>query len=138
MNRILIAGTGSGCGKTTITLGILKALTDRGVKVQPYKTGPDFIDPQFHTYVTGRTSRNLDSWMLTAPMLQYLLARHGADVDLSLIEGVMGFYDGRLADPLSGSTAELSSHTRTPVILTVNCRGMALSIAALINGYKDF
>ncbi len=138
MNRILIAGTGSGCGKTTITLGILKALTDRGVKVQPYKTGPDFIDPQFHTYVTGRSSRNLDSWMLTAPMLQYLVTKHGADADLSVIEGVMGFYDGRLADPLSGSTAELSSHIRTPVILTVNCRGMALSIAALINGFKGF
>ncbi|MGI6077726.1 MAG: cobyrinate a,c-diamide synthase [Fastidiosipilaceae bacterium] len=133
--RLMIAGTGSGCGKTTLTAGILAALNNQGVDLQPFKAGPDFIDPQFHSHIVGKPSRNLDSWMMTPEMVRYLFCHNATGVDLALIEGVMGFYDGLLNEPLKGSSAELSVILKTPVILVINGKGMSLSVAAMIRGY---
>ena len=126
--------TGSG-GKTTLTAGILAALNNQGVDLQPFKAGPDFIDPQFHSHIVGKPSRNLDSWMMTPEMVRYLFCHNATGVDLALIEGVMGFYDGLLNEPLKGSSAELSVILKTPVILVINGKGMSLSVAAMIRGY---
>ena len=92
--RILIAGTHSGVGKTTITLGLLAALRARGRRVQPFKVGPDFIDPGFHEMVTGRPSYNLDGWMCGREHVLDTVAHNAADADLALVEGVMGCFDG--------------------------------------------
>lgn len=136
--RIILAGTNSGCGKTTITAGILAALVKRGLKVQPYKVGPDYIDPMFHTHITGRSSRNLDSWMLQADVLETLFCRNAEGADLAVIEGVMGLHDGFGNREEGGSTAHVARITRSPVVLVVNPEGMALSTAALIKGFAEF
>ena len=94
MKKILIAGTNSGVGKTTISLGIMQALTKRNLKVQPYKVGPDYIDPSYHTFITKRNSRNLDSYMLDDEKIKYIVKNASKDADISVIEGVMGLYDG--------------------------------------------
>ena len=94
MKKIMIAGTSSGVGKTTISLGIMRALTKRNLKVQPYKVGPDYIDPSFHTFITCRDSRNLDSYMLDDEKIKYIVNTASKDADISVIEGVMGLYDG--------------------------------------------
>lgn len=134
--RILIAGTGSGVGKTTITIGLMAALRRKGICVQGFKCGPDFIDTSYHTAVTGRKSRNLDSWMLSPDYVREVLVRASEGADISIIEGVMGFYDGK--DPLSdeGSSAEISILTGSPVVLVVDCSGMARSAAAMVKGYQ--
>lgn len=137
MNRILIAGTGSGCGKTTITCAILKALINRKMIVQPYKCGPDYIDPMFHTYITGRISRNLDTYMLDEVTIRWLMNKNSKGANISVIEGVMGYYDGIGVDGQC-STNTLSDITNTPVILVVNAKGMATSVAATIKGYIEF
>ncbi|WP_040930655.1 AAA family ATPase, partial [Paenibacillus larvae] len=122
MKKLMIAGTGSGVGKTTVTLGIMAALKRRGLKVQGFKCGPDYIDPTYHTAVTGRLSRNLDGWMAGKDAVQEIFVHASSDADISIIEGVMGFYDGR--DPLSneGSSAEVSLLLDCPVLLVINCR----------------
>ncbi|MDP2277902.1 MAG: DUF1611 domain-containing protein, partial [Nitrospirota bacterium] len=102
MRGFVIAGTHSGCGKTTITLGLLAALKKRGLKVQPFKTGPDFIDTGLHRLVTGRHSRNLDIWMCGEENVKGCFHKYAADADISIIEGVMGMYDGEY------STAKLA------------------------------
>ncbi|TYS58000.1 cobyrinate a,c-diamide synthase [Sutcliffiella horikoshii] len=134
--RILIAGTGSGVGKTTITIGLMAAMRNNGLLVQGFKCGPDFIDTSYHTAVTGRKSRNLDSWMLSSDCVEDVLVRGSEGADISIIEGVMGFYDGK--DPLSneGSSAEISILTGSPVVLVVDCSGMARSAAAMVKGYQ--
>ncbi|PYZ98263.1 cobyrinic acid a,c-diamide synthase [Alteribacter lacisalsi] len=136
--RIVIAGTESGAGKTTITMGLMAALKEKGYSVQGFKCGPDFIDPAFHTSVTGRVSRNLDSWMLNEHAVKEVLHFGSEGADISIIEGVMGMYDG--ADPLSdeGSTAHIASLTGTPVILVVNCEAQARSAAAVVKGFQEF
>ena len=134
ISRILIAGTHSGCGKTTVTVGIMAALARRGLKVQPFKVGPDFIDPMFHSYITGRKSRNLDSWLLNETTLRGLFVKNAATAEITVIEGVMGVFDGFGGDSLAGSTAHLARLIKAPLILVVNGEGMALSIAALIKG----
>jgi cobyrinic acid a,c-diamide synthase len=136
--RLVIAGTHSGCGKTTISMGIMAALVAQGLKVQPYKIGPDYIDPMFHTFITGRASRNLDSWMLPPETLKTLLAESSAGADIAIIEGVMGLYDGYGGTTLSGSTADVSQITGSPVILVIDGAAMALSAAALVKGFADF
>lgn len=136
--RIVIAGTNSGCGKTTLSTGIMAALVKRGLRVQPFKVGPDYIDPMFHTFITGRHSRNLDSWMLGEDTVSYLLQKNAADADIAVIEGVMGLYDGFGGNSAEGSTAHVSKIINSPVILVVNGDGMSLSAAALIRGYADF
>lgn len=137
--RIILAGTGSGCGKTTVTSAILAALSRRGTAVRPFKAGPDYIDPKFHSHITGRPSYNLDPWMYDPQTLRYLLRKNALrdGGGTAIIEGVMGFYDGLLSEPLRGSTAELAIVTGSPVVLVVNARGLALSIAAVINGFAS-
>ncbi|UOF89794.1 cobyrinate a,c-diamide synthase [Fodinisporobacter ferrooxydans] len=134
--RIVIAGTNSGAGKTTFTIGLMAALQKTGRVVQGYKAGPDYIDPSYHTAVTGRPSRNLDSWMLSHDVVREIFARSSQDADISVIEGVMGLYDGK--DPLSntGSTAELSVLLQAPVLLVVNVASQARSAAATVLGFQ--
>lgn len=135
-NRFVLAGTGSGVGKTTFTIGLMKALQEKGNVVQGFKCGPDYIDPSYHTAVTGRVSRNIDSWMFSHDAVRDIVARASKDADVSIIEGVMGFYDGK--SPLSdeGSAAEISVVTESPVILIVNCASMARSVAAVVKGFQ--
>ncbi|KAB7709132.1 cobyrinate a,c-diamide synthase [Bacillus aerolatus] len=134
--RIMIAGTGSGAGKTTVTLGLMAAFTARGRSVQGFKCGPDYIDPAYHTAVTGRPSRNLDSWMMDRQIVKDIYARGAEEADLSILEGVMGYFDGK--DPLKndGSSADLSTLLHCPVLLVVNCASMARSAAAIVKGFQ--
>lgn len=134
--RFVLAGTGSSVGKTTFTIGLMKALQQRGYAVQGFKCGPDYIDPTYHTAVTGRVSRNIDSWMFEPQAVRDIVARASADANVSIIEGVMGFYDGK--SPLSdeGSAADISIITESPVILIVNCASMARSVAAIVKGFQ--
>ncbi|WP_066498330.1 cobyrinate a,c-diamide synthase [Abyssisolibacter fermentans] len=136
MNRIMIAGTASGTGKTTVSLGIMAALNKRGRKVSPFKVGPDYIDPQFHEFVTGNPSHNLDSWMLDENSLKYLFQRNSKEI--SVIEGVMGLYDGFGIKKDNGSSAHVSKLLKAPVILVVDGRGMSSSISAMVLGYKKY
>ena len=137
INRVLIAGTNSGCGKTTVTLAVLAALKKRGVSVASAKSGPDYIDPMFHRSALGVPSTNLDPFFFDENTLRFLLAKHGAGKELTVIEGVMGYYDG-LGLTSIASTYELAKKTASPVILTVSAKGASLSILALIKGFIDF
>lgn len=136
--RLIIAGTHSGVGKTTVTLGLLAAFQQRGLKVQPFKVGPDFIDPLYHTAVTGLLSRNLDGWMLSRPTVQSLFHRWAALADLSIIEGVMGLFDGYDGKTERGSTAEIAKLLQAPVILVVDAQAMARSAGAIVLGFEKF
>lgn len=137
MNRFVLAGTGSGVGKTTFTIGIMRALMKRGLTVQGFKCGPDYIDPTYHTAVTKRPSRNIDSFMMTEDVVRTIVARNSINSDVSIIEGVMGFFDGK--SPLSneGSAAHISEITNSPVILIVNAASMARSVAAIVKGFQQ-
>ncbi len=137
MPRFMISATGSGCGKTTITCGILKALLNRGLKVAAFKSGPDYIDPMFHSKVIGAKSRNLDVFMLGKETVKLLAAKNSRDVDVSVFEGAMGFYDG-MGKTIEASAYDLARTCDAPVILIVNGKGAALSIAAQIKGFKEF
>jgi cobyrinic acid a,c-diamide synthase len=135
---LVIAGTQSGVGKTTITLGLLAALRRRGLVVQPFKVGPDFIDPGHHTRVAGRVSRNLDGWMLTRETNTALFRRHVRDADVAVVEGVMGLFDGYDGLSDAGSTAQMAKWLGLSVLLVVDARAMARSAAALVHGFADF
>src|SRR5438309_11464088 len=115
--RLVIAGTHSGVGKTTITLALLAALKERGRRVQAFKVGPDFIDPGHHAAVTGRPSRNLDGWMRGEAVNREIFTRAAADADLSIIEGMMGLFDGSSPVNEMGSTAELAKRLDAPVLI---------------------
>ncbi len=131
MQGVVIAGTHSGCGKTTITLGILAALKKKNIDVRPFKAGPDFIDTGLHSLITGRKSRNLDLWMCGGDYVKECFDKHSADADISVIEGVMGMYDGNL------STADLAAALGLPVILVVDAYGMAESAGAVVKGFME-
>lgn len=137
MKKILIAGTSSGVGKTTISLGIMQALTKRGLKVQPYKVGPDYIDPSYHTFITGFDSRNLDSYMLDDEKIKYIVNKASENADISVIEGVMGLYDGFGIDLDSCTSSYTSKLLKVPVILVINGKSMSSSAAAMVLGYKE-
>lgn len=134
----LLAATQSNSGKTTIAMGLMKAFCNMGLNVQPFKVGPDYIDPMYHTAATGRNSRNLDSFMLEEDTIRYLFEKNSNDADLSIVEGVMGLYDGQGGFSLKGSSAHIAQLLDLPVILVVNGNGMSLSVAALIKGFQDF
>lgn len=134
--RIVIGGASSNVGKTTFTLGLMKAMVKRGLKTQGFKTGPDYIDPAFHTHVTGCKSRNLDSWMLDEESIKHLYNVNAGGKDVSIIEGVMGMYDGFSGDMSVGSTAHLSKILRTPIVLLIDGSGVAASAAAMVLGFS--
>ncbi len=136
--RLVIAGTSSGVGKTTVTMAILAALRQRGRRVQAFKAGPDFIDPGHHTAATGRASRNLDGWMLGADINRAIFARGAADADISIIEGMMGLFDGSSPVNEIGSTAEIAKQLDTPVLLVIDGSAMVRSAAAMVSGYAQF
>lgn len=135
--RFMLAAPASGSGKTTLTCAVLKALMNKGLKTAAFKSGPDYIDPMFHSRVIGAKSRNLDLFMLPKETAKYLLAKNGSDCDVAVLEGAMGFFDG-MGTTLKGSAYDLARLTQTPVILVVNAKGAALSIAAMIEGFKNF
>jgi cobyrinic acid a,c-diamide synthase len=132
MRGIVIAGTHSGCGKTTVALGILSALRKKGFAVQPFKTGPDFIDSGLHRLAVDRPSRNLDQWMCGPEYVIECFRRHAAGADIAVVEGVMGMYDG------DSSTASLASLLDVPVLLVVDAYGMAESAGAMVKGFAEF
>ncbi len=136
--RLVIAGTASGVGKTSLTLGLARALCRRSLRVQPFKVGPDFLDPTYLTRAAGRTCYNLDGWMTDRRYVRQLFARVTADADVALVEGVMGMFDG--ADPasLAGSTAEIARWLDTPVLLVADAHGMARTLAAVVKGFVEF
>jgi cobyrinic acid a,c-diamide synthase len=136
--RIVIAGTGSGVGKTTLSIGIMAALQKRGLSVQGFKCGPDYIDPTYHTAVTGRLSRNLDSWMVGREGVKELFVRGSSGSNISVIEGVMGMFDGKDPSTDEGSTADIGRILDAPVILIVNIASMARSAAAIVKGFQQF
>jgi len=132
---LIVAAPASGAGKTTITLGLARALYRAGVRVATAKAGPDYIDPGFHTAATGRPCLNLDSWAMRAETLGALVARLASGSELILCEGVMGLFDGVDAQG-GGSTAALAALTGWPVVLVVDARGLAASAAAVVQGFS--
>ena len=133
---VVVAAPSSGSGKTLVTLAILRALRARGIRVASAKVGPDYIDPRFHEAATGRPCFNLDPWAMAPGEVAGLVERLGRDADLVVIEGVMGLFDGPQGG--GGSTADLAGLLRLPVILVVDCRHQAQSVAALVHGFAHF
>ena len=136
--RFMLAGQSSGCGKTTVTCAVLQALVNRGLQVGAFKCGPDYIDPMFHSRVIGAKARNLDLHFFSENTLRCLLAQNAADRDVSVIEGVMGYYDGAGLTSERASSYEVAQVSRTPVVLVVNARGAALSLLPVIQGFLHF
>ena len=129
---VIIAGTHSGCGKTTITLGILAALKKKGLKIQSFKAGPDFIDAGIHGIITCRPSRNLDIWMCGEDYAKACFHKHSMDADISIIESVMGLYDGDF------NAANLAGLLNLPIVLVVDAYGMAESAGAVVKGFAEY
>ncbi len=132
---IVIAAPASGSGKTLVTLALLRALTRQGVKVASAKVGPDYIDPRFHEAATGRACFNLDGWAMSPALAASLAAEIGSGASLTLIEGVMGLFDG--PETGRGSTADLAEDLKLPIVLVVDCSHQAQSIAALVHGFRS-
>lgn len=139
MNHIssfLIGAPSSGSGKTIITLGILKALAKRGLSVQPFKCGPDYIDTHYHDLASGNQSVNLDLYMSSEKHINYLYSKYACNSNVSIIEGVMGLFDGY--DRMSGSSAQIASLLEIPVIMVINAKSTAYSAAPILYGFKNF
>ena len=133
----IIAGTNSGCGKTTVTLGILHSLLKKELKTAAFKVGPDYIDPSYHKALTGNMGCNLDSWMMSEETIYHLVNKNLSQADIGVIEGVMGLYDGISGDEYpKGSSAHIAELLQCPVILVINAKGLAHSVIPLINGFK--
>jgi cobyrinic acid a,c-diamide synthase len=133
----MVAGTGSGVGKTTVSTGLMAAMARHGLKVQGFKVGPDYIDPSYHTEVTNRSSRNLDSYLLTDRKILECFLRASADADISIVEGVMGLYDGLNGTSDVGSTASVAKLLNAPVLLVVDAWSSARSVAASVLGFSS-
>lgn len=138
MKGIVVAGVHSGCGKTTITLGLMAAFKRRGLRVAPFKAGPDFIDPGHHTAITGVAGRNLDGWMLKKQTNLDIFRQNTGQADIAVVEGVMGLFDGYDGRSEAGSTAQLAKWLDLPVLLVVDARSMARSAGALVQGFENF
>ena len=138
IKAIVIGGTKSGCGKTTVSLGLMAALIKRGLEVAPFKVGPDFIDPGHHSRITDAISRNLDGWMLSKSVNMNIFAKGCQSSNIAVIEGVMGLYDGYDGKTEAGSTAQMAKWLGTPVILVVDAASMARSAAAIVMGFEQF
>ncbi len=135
---IVIAGTSSGVGKTTVALGLMAALGRRGLRVTPFKVGPDFIDPGHHRCIANRPSINLDGWMLSEDDNRNRFMRHAADADVAVVEGVMGLFDGIDGRSEDGSTAQMAKWLGLPVLLVIDAQRMARSVAAMVLGFSTF
>lgn len=134
--QFLIAAPSSNSGKTTVTLGLLRILKNRGYQVQPFKCGPDYIDTKHHSFAAGKPSINLDTFMMSFEHVKDLFSKYGSNSDLSIVEGVMGLFDG--ANKMQGSSAEIAILLDLPVILVINAKATAYSVAPLIYGFKNF
>ncbi len=134
--RILIAGDRSSSGKTTIVAGLLSALRGRCLQVQPFKVAMDYIDPSYHTWITGRSCRNLDGYLMTQAAVREIYAHAAEGADIAVIEGVRGLYEGYDED--LGSTAQIAKLLQVPVIFVVDARSITRSCAAIVKGYMDF
>lgn len=135
-SSFLIAAPASGSGKTTITLGLLRALKNRGYKVQPFKCGPDYIDTQYHNMASGGQSVNLDLFLSSEEHVNHLYTKYASQKDVCIVEGVMGLFDGY--DKMKGSSAEIAETLNIPVILVINANSSAYSVAPLLYGFKNF
>ena len=136
--RIMLAAPASGSGKTMITCGLLKALVNRSCKAIAYKCGPDYIDPMFHTTVTGVPCRNLDTYFASKEMISHLIQSSADGMDIAVMEGVMGYFDGVAGFTTEASSYDLADKTNTPVVLIVNVKGMSLSVVPYIKGFVDY
>ena len=135
MRRIMIAGTNSGCGKTTVVCAVLQALVNRGLRAASFKCGPDYIDPMFHEKIIGAESHNLDGYFCDRKMLRRLITDNSAEADISVVEGVMGFYDGIAG---RASSHALSLDIDCPAVIVIDCKGMSASIGAVMHGFLNF
>ena len=136
--RLVIAAPHSHSGKTTVTLALLAALTQRGLRVAPFKVGPDYIDPQMHRQAAGRPSYNLDTYLVPAERVRDTFCRVAQNADIAIIEGVMGLFDGSSPTSRVGSTAEVAALLQAPIVLVIDASGMAASVGALIRGFRTY
>jgi cobyrinic acid a,c-diamide synthase len=136
--RILISGDRSSSGKTTVSVGLMANLRDLGYNVQAFKVGLDYIDPSYHTFTTGRPSRNIDGLLMDEDRILDIFSDAIKDADISVIEGVRGLYEGYSALNDVGSSAQIAKMLKTPVILVIDARSITRSAAALANGYQAF
>jgi cobyrinic acid a,c-diamide synthase len=136
--RIVVAGTHSGVGKTTIASGLMAALSRKGLRVAPFKVGPDFIDPSYHTLATGRPGRNLDAFLSGPDLIAPLFAHGSRNADVAVVEGVMGLFDGKSGAGEYASTAHVAKLLEAPVLLVIDASAMARSAAAIVQGYATF
>jgi len=136
--RLVVAGTTSGVGKTTVATGLMAAFRRRGVRVAAAKVGPDFIDPGYHALATGRPGRNLDAWICGPAAIPALAGRAGRGGELLIVEGVMGLFDGAADDGVTASTAQVARLLDAPVVLVVDASSMSRSVAALVHGFATF
>jgi len=138
MIGLLVGGTASGVGKTTVALAIMACLRRRGYVVQPCKGGPDFLDTTHHSRIAGRGARNLDTWMLSPEANREVLCRAAAGADAVVVEGMMGLFDGKDGVTEAGSSAEIAKMLRLPVLLVLDCAKSARSVAATVLGFECF
>lgn len=138
MKAFLVAGSASGVGKTTVTLALLAALRERGLRVQPFKAGPDFLDPGHHQAVSGVASRTLDGWMIPADENRRIFWRAVRGRDVAVVEGMMGLFDGVAGDTEEGSSAALAKLLGIPVIFVLDAGGSVRSLGAVLRGFRDF
>lgn len=136
--RIMLAAPASGSGKTLITCGILQALVNRGFNVASFKCGPDYIDPMFHSRVIGVKSGNLDTFFTDRETTRFLFGRRAVEAEVSVVEGVMGYYDGLGGISEEASSSDVAETLDMPVVLVVNCRGMSISVVPLIKGFLEY
>ena len=135
--KVLIAGTGSGSGKTTVTSGLLQCLVNRGLDAAAFKCGPDYIDPMFYERITGARAGNLDPFFSDEKTLRWIISRAEERFDISVIEGVMGYYDG-IGFTSEASTFSVARAVSAPVVLVINCKGMGASVGAVLKGFLDW